>query len=395
MARRRRPAAPARRPARPHQADVAIVGAGFTGPLDGLLPEARRPGPAGASCWRPSTPASAPPGATAAGSRASSRALPERTSGAGPRAATSPCSGRCSTPSTRSPPCSTAGDRRRAVRGGRLTVAIDARAARAAARAARRGAGRRRRRGRPARAVRAPSSRAGARRRRARRELLAARRARAPGQLLVGLADAVEALGVEIYERTPVDRDRAAPRRRPSAARSMRAGSCARPRATRASLRGPRRALVPMNSSMIVTEPLPAAAWGEIGWERPRDDRRRRPRLRLPAAHRRRPHRDRRPRRALPLRLAHRPRGESARADVARAARDARARCSRRPPASEIAHAWSGVLGVPRDWCAAVGADPAQRARACPAATSGEGVAAVEPRRRACCATCCSARAPS
>src|SRR5262249_58210330 len=34
-----------------------------------------------------------------------------------------------------------------------------------------------------------------------------------------------------------------------------------------AGLPGARRALLPMNSSMVVTEPLPAAAWQEIGWD--------------------------------------------------------------------------------------------------------------------------------
>src|SRR3954447_25032788 len=87
-----------------------------------------------------------------------------------------------------------------------------------------------------------------------------------PVKLLLGLAAAVESLGVEIYERTPVSE--IAPRRASTAAGEVRAEWVVR--ATEgytASLQGERRALVPMNSSMIVTEPLAAEAWEEIGWE--------------------------------------------------------------------------------------------------------------------------------
>jgi glycine/D-amino acid oxidase-like deaminating enzyme len=41
----------------------------------------------------------------------------------------------------------------------------------------------------------------------------------------------------------------------------------------------------------------------------------------------------------------------------------------------ELAHAWSGVLGVPRDWCVSVGADP-NRGLAWAGGYVGEGLAA-------------------
>ena len=73
-----------------------------------------------------------------------------------------------------------------------------------------------------------------------------------------------------------------------------------------AGIRGQRRTWLPMNSAMIVTEPLPEPVWDAIGWRRRRAAGRQRERLLLCPADRRRPHRPRRPRHPLPLRLAHR-----------------------------------------------------------------------------------------
>ena len=86
-----------------------------------------------------------------------------------------------------------------------------------------------------------------------------------PALLARGLADVVERLGVPIYERTPV--------------LGMTAGRVETPggavtaevvvRATEGytvELPGFERALLPMYSLMIATEPLPAAAWDAIGW---------------------------------------------------------------------------------------------------------------------------------
>jgi glycine/D-amino acid oxidase-like deaminating enzyme len=86
-----------------------------------------------------------------------------------------------------------------------------------------------------------------------------------PAKLIAGLARAVERLGVPIYEHTPV---RAiAPGEARTDAGTVRARWVVR--ATEgytSSLRGLHRALVPMNSSMIVTEPLTASVWDRIGW---------------------------------------------------------------------------------------------------------------------------------
>ncbi|MCW3018403.1 MAG: dependent oxidoreductase, partial [Solirubrobacterales bacterium] len=86
-----------------------------------------------------------------------------------------------------------------------------------------------------------------------------------PAKLLRGLAATVEGLGVTIHEGTPVTEIR------PHAALTPAGTVSARwvVRATEgytAGLRGLRRALVPMNSSMIITEPLSAGTWEEIGW---------------------------------------------------------------------------------------------------------------------------------
>ena len=86
-----------------------------------------------------------------------------------------------------------------------------------------------------------------------------------PAKLLVGLAAAAERLGVTIYEQTPVHEIVAGEAR--TAAGDVRARWVVR--ATEgytASLRGQRRALVPMNSSIVVTRPLADDVWEQIGW---------------------------------------------------------------------------------------------------------------------------------
>ena len=83
---------------------MVIVGAGYTGLWTAYYLKKARPVPARSWCWSRSSPGSAPPAATAAGSPAT---WPARTS-ATPRRTGSPrpsgCSGRCTTPSTRSSP---------------------------------------------------------------------------------------------------------------------------------------------------------------------------------------------------------------------------------------------------------------------------------------------------
>jgi glycine/D-amino acid oxidase-like deaminating enzyme len=195
-----------------------------------------------------------------------------------------------------------------------------------------------------------------------------------PAKLVSGLARAVENLGVVIHERTPVQEIRAHEALTPAG--TVRARWVVR--ATEgytAQLRGLRRALVPMNSSMIVTEPLSPTAWREIGWagaellsdgahayvylQRTADGR-----IAIGG-------------RGKPYRFASRTDGSGAtsQATVERL----RAKLRTMFPAAAgaaVEHAWSGVLGVPRDWCMSVAADPASGI-AWAGGYVGEGVAAA------------------
>jgi glycine/D-amino acid oxidase-like deaminating enzyme len=194
-----------------------------------------------------------------------------------------------------------------------------------------------------------------------------------PAKLVAGLAFAVERLGVPIYEQTRV-REIVA-----GEARTARGTVHARwvVRASEgytASLRGQRRALVPINSSMIVTEPLGEQAWEQIGWEgaevlednahvfaylqRTADGR-----IAIGG-------------RGVPYRFGSRTDGDGA---TARATvEQLRERLYAIFPAAvgaRLDHAWSGVLGVTRDWCASVEADGAS-GLASAGGYVGQGVAA-------------------
>lgn len=86
-----------------------------------------------------------------------------------------------------------------------------------------------------------------------------------PASLVRGLAEAAERHGVTIYEHTPVRSVQ------PRLVRTSAAEVHARwvVRATEAytpELPGLRRALVPVSSAMIVTEPLHSSAWGRLRW---------------------------------------------------------------------------------------------------------------------------------
>jgi hypothetical protein len=120
---------------------------------------------------------------------------------------------------------------------------------------------------------------------------------------------------------------------------------------------GQRRTLLPMNSSMIVTEPLGDAAWKAIGWdgfETLGDEAhayiyaQRTPDGRIALGGRGVPYR-------FGSGVDHR--GQTAPSTVAQLGQI----LHRMFPAAaqaDVAHAWSGVLGVPRDWCATVSMDP-------------------------------------
>jgi glycine/D-amino acid oxidase-like deaminating enzyme len=176
-----------------------------------------------------------------------------------------------------------------------------------------------------------------------------------PAGLVTGLAAAAERAGVQIYEATPVTAIE--PRR----ARTVFGDVTARHvlRATEgftARLPGLRRELLPMNSSMVVTEPLGDDVWRDIGWsgfetlgdeahvyiyaQRTADGR-----IAIGG-------------RGVPYRFGsavdHRGTTQPETADAL--ARSLRTLLPQAGPA-RIEHAWCGVLGVPRDWCATVSLD--------------------------------------
>ncbi|WP_061300677.1 NAD(P)/FAD-dependent oxidoreductase [Herbidospora cretacea] len=178
-----------------------------------------------------------------------------------------------------------------------------------------------------------------------------------PAKLARGLAGAVQDLGVELYEGTEVTG--IAPGRVTTARGTVRADVVLRcTEGFTATLKDNHRDWLPMNSSMIVTEPLPPGFWDEVGWrghellgdlahyymyaQRTADDR-------IAFGGRGRPY-------LYGSRVDDRGRTHGWTIDALwgllldffPAARSTR-----------IAHAWSGVLGVPRDWCATVGLDPA------------------------------------
>jgi glycine/D-amino acid oxidase-like deaminating enzyme len=87
-----------------------------------------------------------------------------------------------------------------------------------------------------------------------------------PARLARGLADAVERLGVQIYERSPVTE--IATGRATTKSGTVRAPIVLR--ATEgftAALPGLRRRWLPMNSSMIATDPISSDLWASIGWD--------------------------------------------------------------------------------------------------------------------------------
>jgi glycine/D-amino acid oxidase-like deaminating enzyme len=179
-----------------------------------------------------------------------------------------------------------------------------------------------------------------------------------PVKLVKGLADAVEALGVTIHESTPVTEIK--PKHAHTPYGTVRAPYILRcTEGFTANLKGQKRTWLPMNSSMIATEPLPKSVWDTIGWDgretlgdmahaymyaqRTADDR-----IALGG-------------RGVPYRFGS---GAAHFNDTARtqpatieALREILVRFFPTTAGARIDHAWSGVLGVPRDWCATVTLD--------------------------------------
>jgi glycine/D-amino acid oxidase-like deaminating enzyme len=195
-----------------------------------------------------------------------------------------------------------------------------------------------------------------------------------PARLVRGLAEAAQRAGATIYEGTPVTSldggVAVTPRGR------VRAGTVVR--ATEgytAALPGLRRALLPMNSSMIVTEPLEERHWSQIGWagaETLRDAAHRYVYLQRTA--------DGRIAiggRGVPYRFGSRTDREGP--VPATTVRELRGRLLALFPVLadvRIEAAWHGVLGVARDWMPAVGFDP-RRQLAWAGGYVGDGVAAA------------------
>ena len=177
-----------------------------------------------------------------------------------------------------------------------------------------------------------------------------------PARLVGGIAEAVERRGVRILERTRVTR--IDPGSATTAQGTVRAPAVLRClEGYTAGISGQRRTWLPMNSAMIVTEPLRDDVWDAIGWggsellgdvanaycyaQRTADGR-----IALGG-------------RGIPYRYGSRTDTDGQTQawtiesltrtllSLFPATRDAR-----------IDHAWCGVLGVPRDWCASVSFDP-------------------------------------
>jgi glycine/D-amino acid oxidase-like deaminating enzyme len=178
-----------------------------------------------------------------------------------------------------------------------------------------------------------------------------------PARLARGLAGVVERLGVPIYESTPVTRIR--PGRADTTRGTVRAEVVVR--ATEgytATLPGTRRAVLPLYSLMIATEPLGDHVWEEIGWsggetmaagghqftyaQRTRDGR-----VALGG-------------RGAPYHYGSRIRPGHDRDDRVHARLET-ALGQLLPPAAgaRITHRWGGPLAIPRDWTASVGLDRA------------------------------------
>ena len=176
-----------------------------------------------------------------------------------------------------------------------------------------------------------------------------------PAALVRGLADVVVRLGVSLYEKSPVSV--VEPGRAVTAHGVVRAPVVLR--ATEgftASLKGLRRAWLPMNSSMIVTEPLADGVWDEIGWagretlgdtahghlyaQRTPDDR-----IAIGG-------------RGVPYRFGSRTDSDGRVSDrTIGELTETLYKVLPQTAGARVDHAWCGVLAVPRDWSATVGLD--------------------------------------
>ncbi len=176
-----------------------------------------------------------------------------------------------------------------------------------------------------------------------------------PARLVQGLAAAAERAGATIYEFSPVGGVQ------PGVAETQNGSVRARfvLRATEgytADLPGQHRALLPLNSAMIVTEPLGDALWAELGWDAAE--------TLLDGAHlytysqRTADGRIAIGGRGVPYRFGSRTDREGP--VPAGTVEELRERLGSLFPSVRgvpVTRAWHGVLGVSRDWCPTVGLD--------------------------------------
>jgi glycine/D-amino acid oxidase-like deaminating enzyme len=188
-----------------------------------------------------------------------------------------------------------------------------------------------------------------------------------PARFVRRLAEVVAGLGVRIVESTPVTAispgKAGSPGRAETPLVETPFGTVRAAHVLRATegftsgLDGERRTWLPMNSSMVITEPLPEAVWERVGWrghellsdithaytygQRTADGR-----IAVGG-------------RGVPYRFGSRtdPAGHTSPRTVA-ALRRILTGFFPETATSRIDHAWSGVLAVPRDWCASVDYDP-------------------------------------
>jgi glycine/D-amino acid oxidase-like deaminating enzyme len=177
-----------------------------------------------------------------------------------------------------------------------------------------------------------------------------------PARLVQGLAAVVRRLGVTVHERTRVTAIE------PGRARTAQGATVRAPYVLRclegytAGLAGQRRTWLPMNSAMVVTEPLTDAQWDAIGWhgcellgdlahaycyaQRTADGR-----IALGG-------------RGIPYRFGSRTDvdGQTQKWTID-SLRTTLADLFPTLAGVPLAQAWCGVLGVPRDWCASVSLD--------------------------------------
>ncbi|MGW1953782.1 NAD(P)/FAD-dependent oxidoreductase [Streptomyces sp. NPDC001920] len=176
-----------------------------------------------------------------------------------------------------------------------------------------------------------------------------------PVKLVKGLAAAVEALGVTVHELTPVTEIR--PKLAVTPYGTVRAPYVLRcTEGFTAALKGERRTWLPMNSSMIATEPLTDEQWESVGWagretlgdmahaymyaQRTADGR-----IALGG-------------RGVPYRFGSRTDNDGrTQPETVAALRHLLVGFFPSLAGVRVEHAWSGVLGVPRDWCATVTLD--------------------------------------